>query len=83
VEAPRWFSSPGTDPANLSQPMRVQVESRVPDATRAELARRGHDVVTLGPWAGGGAVQLVAVDRARGVLRGATDPRPGGLALGL
>jgi gamma-glutamyltranspeptidase/glutathione hydrolase len=82
VEAPRWFSSPGTDPANLGQPARVQVESRVPEATCAELARRGHTVVTLGPWSGGGAVQLIEVDRARGVLQGATDPRPGGLALG-
>jgi gamma-glutamyltranspeptidase/glutathione hydrolase len=83
VEAPRWFSFPGTDPANLGQPATVRVESRVPEASRADLARRGHAVETLGPWAGGGAVQLVLVDRARGVLRGATDPRPGGLALGL
>ena len=82
VEAPRWFSSPGTDPANLGQPARVQVESRLPEATCAELARRGHALLTLGPWSGGGAVQLIQVDRARGVLQGATDPRPGGLALG-
>lgn len=83
VEAPRWFSFPGTDPANLDQPATVRVESRVPEASRAELARRGHAVETLGPWAGGGAVQLVEIDRERGVLRGASDPRPGGLALGL
>ena len=31
---------------------------------------------------GGTAVQLVEVDHARGILRGASDPRPGGLALG-
>ncbi len=29
-----------------------------------------------------GAVQLIQLDRENGALRGATDPRPGGLALG-
>jgi gamma-glutamyltranspeptidase/glutathione hydrolase len=83
VEAPRWFSFPGTDPANLELPAVVRVEERIPEATRQELARRGHAVETLGPWAGGGAVQLIQIDHARGVLRGGSDPRPGGLALGL
>jgi gamma-glutamyltranspeptidase / glutathione hydrolase len=83
VEAPRWFSFPGTDPANLALPAVVRVEERVPEAARRELAERGHAVETLGPWAGGGAVQLIQVDSARGVLRGGSDPRPGGVALGL
>lgn len=83
VEAPRWYSFPGTDPANLGRPMSVRAESRVPDATRRELEARGHVVETLGPWSGGGAVQLIEVDQSIGVLRGATDPRAGGLALGL
>jgi gamma-glutamyltranspeptidase/glutathione hydrolase len=83
VEAPRWFSFPGTDPANLGLPVVVRAEERVPEATRHELAARGHVVETLGPWAGGGAVQLIQVDHGRGVLRGGSDPRPGGLALGL
>ena len=83
VEAPRWFSFPGTDPATIDQPMVVRLESRVPEATRRDLAERGHVVETLGPWSGGGAVQLIQVDHARGVLRGASDPRPGGAALGI
>ena len=83
VEVPRWFSFPGTDPANLALPAVVRVEDRVPDPVRRELAGRGHVVETLGPWAGGGAVQLIQVDPARGVLRGGSDPRPGGVALGL
>jgi gamma-glutamyltranspeptidase / glutathione hydrolase len=83
VEAPRWFSFPGTDPANLGLPTVVRAEERIPEATRQELVERGHAVETLGPWAGGGAVQLIQVDQARGVLRGATDPRSGGLAAGL
>jgi gamma-glutamyltranspeptidase/glutathione hydrolase len=81
VEAPRWFSFPGTDPATIDQPAAVRVESRVPEAARAELVARGHAVESVGPWQGGGAVQLVQLDQARGVLRGASDPRPGGVAL--
>ncbi len=83
IEAPRWYSSPGTDPANLDQPMTLRLERRVPEATRQALAQRGHAVEMLGPWSGGGAVQLVQLDPATGVLRGASDPRAGGLALGL
>jgi gamma-glutamyltranspeptidase/glutathione hydrolase len=83
VEAPRWFSFPGTDPVNLRLPAVVRVEDRVPEATRRELAARGHVIETLGAWSGGGAVQLIQVDRERGVLRGGSDPRPGGVALGL
>ncbi|MGQ0525185.1 MAG: gamma-glutamyltransferase [Betaproteobacteria bacterium] len=82
VEAPRFHSFPGTDPINLGRPPVVKAEARVPDATREALARLGHTVETLGAWGGGGAVQLIQVDHKNGVLRGATDPRPGGLALG-
>jgi gamma-glutamyltranspeptidase/glutathione hydrolase len=83
VEAPRWFSFPGTDPVNLGLPAVVRAEDRVSESTRRELTERGHVVETLGPWSGGGAVQLIEVDRARGVLRGGSDPRAGGVALGL
>jgi gamma-glutamyltranspeptidase/glutathione hydrolase len=82
VEAPRWYSFPGTDPANLHRAPVVRAEQRVPEAARNALAGLGHDVEMLGPWSGGGAVQLVQLDRERGVLRGASDPRPGGMALG-
>ena len=82
VEAPRWYSFPGTDPANLDRTPFVRVEQRVPEAARQALAKFGHAVETLGPWGGGGAVQLIQFDRERGWLRGASDPRPGGLALG-
>jgi gamma-glutamyltranspeptidase / glutathione hydrolase len=58
------------------------VESRVPEAAREKLAALGHKIEVLGHWGGGGAVQLIQLDREHGVLRGGTDPRPGGLALG-
>jgi gamma-glutamyltranspeptidase/glutathione hydrolase len=82
IDAPRWYSYPGTDPGSLGRNPVLRLESRVPEATRDALAKRGHVVETLGPWSGGGAVQLIAFDREHGVLRGGTDPRPGGLALG-
>jgi gamma-glutamyltranspeptidase/glutathione hydrolase len=83
IDAPRFHSFPGTDPVNLGRAPVVKVEDRVPQATREALAGMGHVVETLGAWGGGGAVQLIQLDRERGVLRGATDPRPGGLALGI
>ena len=83
VDAPRWYSFPGTDPANLERTPVIRTEQRVPEAACNALADLGHRVDRLGPWSGGGAVQLVQLDRQRGVLRGASDPRPGGMALGL
>ena len=82
LEAPRWYSFPGTDPAYVEQPMAVRLESRVPEATRRDLEGRGHALEVLGRWSGGGSHQLIQLDHERGILRGATDPRPGGLALG-
>ena len=82
VEAPRWYSYPGTDPASLGKPQVVKIDGRVPEAARQALVSLGHSVETVRPWGGGGAVQLIELDRVRGVLRGASDPRPGGLALG-
>jgi gamma-glutamyltranspeptidase/glutathione hydrolase len=83
VEAPRWFSFPGTDPATIDQSLVIRTERRVPSETLHELESRGHVLEMLEPWGGGGAVQLIELDRASGVLRGASDPRSGGLALGL
>jgi gamma-glutamyltranspeptidase/glutathione hydrolase len=83
VDAPRWYSTPGTDPHSLDQPLTIRAESRLPATTLADLVTRGHVLEAVPPWAGGGAFQLVALDQARGVLRGATDPRAGGAALGV
>ena len=82
LDAPRFHSFPGTDPVNLGRSPVVKMEARIPAATRDALSALGHQVEVLAPWGGGGAAQLIELDRERGVLRGATDPRPGGLALG-
>jgi len=82
ADAPRWYSFPGTDIVNLGKPAEVRAEGRIPEAALQALSGLGHTVQTMGPWSSGGAVQLIAFDQERGVLRGGTDPRPGGLALG-
>jgi gamma-glutamyltranspeptidase/glutathione hydrolase len=83
VEAPRWYSYPGTDPTSMGKPYVVKIDERVPEPARRALEGMGHTIQPLRAWGGGGAVQLIQFDRERGVLRGASDPRPGGLALGL
>jgi gamma-glutamyltranspeptidase/glutathione hydrolase len=80
VEAPRWYSFPGTDPEHAGKPMELRVESRFGAAVEEALAQRGHQVTQLGAWSGG-AAQLI-VRNAGGVLVGGSDPRPGGIALG-
>jgi gamma-glutamyltranspeptidase / glutathione hydrolase len=59
---------------------RVQVERGIPAAARAGLAARGHDLVDIDAPLGGG--QAIWIDRERGCLIGASDPRKDGIALG-
>jgi len=82
VSAPRWTHNPTTDPWNLDNAETFTIEDRVPAATIAGLRRRGHPVTTIGPFAARGAAQVITVDHASGVFRGASDPRAPGLALG-
>ena len=58
----------------------VEVERGVPAEVVDRLMRLGHRVVRVKRPHGGG--QAVLIDRARGVLVGASDPRKDGLALG-
>lgn len=80
LEAPRWYSFPSTDPEHAGKPFVVRIEERFGDEAIDGLKRRGHRVEPLGPWAAGGALQLIA--REDGSLLGGSDPRAGGVALG-
>ena len=81
IEAPRWTSFPGTDPINAGYPFELRIEERVGTGVIRDLATRGHRVKPLGPWSGGGTAQLIALD-PDGILRGGSDPRGEGQALG-
>lgn len=82
VEAPRWWSFPGTDPATIDQEMRIQVEAEMPETTVQGLEALGHRVVRRAPGVYDGKVQLIVRDPERGILMGASDPRGDGQAVG-
>jgi gamma-glutamyltranspeptidase / glutathione hydrolase len=60
----------------------VDAEARIPEATRAGLAERGHQIHALDDWSwvvGGG--QGIMRDRESGALMAGADPRRDGYAL--
>lgn len=61
----------------------VTVEARAGEATLGGLRALGYAVEPIGPWASGGAVQLIARDPRTGLLRGTTEiRRPDGAVVG-
>jgi gamma-glutamyltranspeptidase/glutathione hydrolase len=79
LEMPRWVHE--TD--GHATAARLWLESRFPEATLAELAARGHEVRTLGPWDSQmGHAHGIVIDHAAGVLHGGADPRAEGAAVG-
>ncbi|MEI4470100.1 gamma-glutamyltransferase family protein [Frigidibacter sp. MR17.24] len=70
MDAPRSFAFGGT----------LEVEPGVPEAVRRDLEARGHVVKVATSPIGGS--QAIRIDRAAGVLRGASDSRKDGMALG-
>ncbi len=79
---PRWTSLPGTDPASIEQPVEVRMENRLPAEIQSALEKLGHRLKVVGPWQGGGQVQIIKIDPKTGVLEGFTDPRGEGIAIG-
>lgn len=75
IDAPRIHAE-----GNLFE---VRMESRVPEDVRAELSRRGHELVVEEPYSGGFAlVQGILVDSESGLKFGGSDPRTHGGARG-
>ncbi len=77
----------GMDPQQAAEQPRIlplngvlQVERANPEPVVAELAHRGHEIVTLEVPLGG--CQAIWIDHERGVLIGGSEPRKDGLALG-
>lgn len=80
VEAPRWWSFPGTDPSSIDTPLELRTEPEMPEDTIQGLERLGHKVVRRRPGIHDGKVQLIVRDLKSGVLMGASDPRGDGHA---
>ena len=83
VEAPRWFSRPGSDPPSLDDPFEVLLEEGMPPEVWEGLAGRGHVVKEWPDAVNPGVVQLIQMDQESGVMTGASDPRGDGQAVGL
>jgi gamma-glutamyltranspeptidase/glutathione hydrolase len=58
-----------------SQPGVLEIENRVPQSVRDELAARGHTLHVLGAFGMSTGVVAVGVDPKSGTLRGGADPR--------
>jgi gamma-glutamyltranspeptidase/glutathione hydrolase len=76
IDAPAWHTTsfPSSFYPREMTPGEVVVESRVGEATVAELRRRGHSVVVAGPWSLG-RLSAVSRDPGTGILRAAANPR--------
>jgi len=77
IEAPRINSLHpfGSFDSHPSEPGVLEIENRVPEATRTELIARGHKLKVLGPYSMSTGVVAVGVDPKNGTLRGGADPR--------
>jgi gamma-glutamyltranspeptidase/glutathione hydrolase len=82
IEAPRWTSRsfPSSPAPHVMFPGDLQVESRVPEAAREELVRRGHKLYVLGAYSIGSNAAIV-YDAAKGVLSAGADPRNNAMAI--
>jgi len=76
IEAPRFSSLhfPSSFYPHGARPGGVRIEARVPEATRADLAARGHAIEVDEDWVAGDVLAIV-VDAKNGILRGGADPR--------
>ena len=83
AEMPRWTSNVPGQYANWPHDGEdaLTIERRFPDAVRAELARRGHPVKTVGDLEGPCSVEIIRRDAATGMLLAGSDPRRDGWAL--
>lgn len=83
AEAPRWSSTEPGQEANFPHdcPDALNLERRFAPEVRAELAARGHRVVTLGELEGPCSVEIILREPSTGMLLAGSDPRRDGWAL--
>ena len=80
VEAPRWTSTPGTDPASIDDPFVLELEMGMASEEVAKLKAKGHNVDLKVVPGYGGSVKLIMIDPETGVRMAASDPRSDGHA---
>ena len=81
VEAPRWSSTPGTDPHSVDDPFVLEIEGGMSAADVDTLRNRGHDVLEHAGLVYGGSAKLIVIDPATGVRTAGSDPRTDGHAV--
>lgn len=82
AEMPRWTSNVPGQYANWPHDGEdaLTIEQRFPEAVRAELARRGHPVNTVGDLDGPCSVEIIRRNAKAGMLIAGSDPRRDGWA---
>jgi gamma-glutamyltranspeptidase/glutathione hydrolase len=78
VEAPRFstYAFPSSSSPHDCFPGRLSLEGRIPVATTAALAERGHVIAGWPDWTEvAGCVELIRSDPTSGLLSAAADPR--------
>lgn len=81
IEAPRWSSTPGTLPGEITHTYELRLENRFPDQVVEGLRKKGHLVKLSDGWSFA-SVSAVLMDPETGVLYGGSDPRRDGYAAG-
>ena len=85
IEQPRFisWSFPNSFWPHTYLPGRLHVEGRMSGEAKAELSRRGHDLMALDDWSPSvGGLAGIAVDQESGVLKAGADPRRDTYAMG-
>ena len=80
VEAPRWTSTPGSDPHNVDDPFVLELEGGMNPNEIAKLREMGHDAIERPGKVFGGSAKLIIIDPATGSKTAGADPRTDGHA---
>src|SRR5262249_30440062 len=76
IDAPTFHTTafPSSFYPRRTVPAGLVVEARIPEATRKELAARGHKVTTTGPW-NNGMVMAAHIGPRPGMITAGVSPR--------
>ncbi len=83
VEAPRWVSTPGSDPASIDDAPRVELDPGMSVIEVEKLRAKGHKVDVKAALGHGGSAKLIVIDQQTGVKTAGSDPRSDGHAAAL